>query len=201
VTTETQPPTVGGKRERKQAQLIAALLTEPTIEAAARKAGVSKRTALRWMKSPPFAAAYRQARRAVVEHAVTGMQRLSGRSVEVLARALEGDQADPRLALGVYDRSVAGLETFDLVDEVARLAAKLEELQRGGHGAGPSGGADGAGPEPAGPAGAGGPDPDPAAGRPGEPVPDGRPDARPVANGAAVVPSSPAVAPLFPAER
>ena len=53
----------GEKRSRKTEQFIAALLTEPTVEAAAKKAGIGDVTAWRWMNDRAFADQYREARR------------------------------------------------------------------------------------------------------------------------------------------
>ena len=53
----------GEKRSRKTEQFIAALLTESTVEAAARKAGIGDVTAWRWMNDRAFADQYREARR------------------------------------------------------------------------------------------------------------------------------------------
>jgi hypothetical protein len=44
----------GEKRSRKTEQFIAALLTEPTVEAAAKKAEIGDVTAWRWMKDRAF---------------------------------------------------------------------------------------------------------------------------------------------------
>src|SRR5438094_887680 len=57
----------GQKLTSKQETLIAALLTEPTYAAAAAKAGVGTATLYRWMHLPEFRAAYRRARRELVE--------------------------------------------------------------------------------------------------------------------------------------
>ena len=54
----------GSKFERKQEEAIAALLTQRTVEEAARTAGIGTNTLLRWMKTPEFDSAYRAARRA-----------------------------------------------------------------------------------------------------------------------------------------
>jgi hypothetical protein len=54
-----------GKCPRQAEAAIAALLAEPTIEAAARKAGISESTLLRWLQEPAFKAAFRAARRQV----------------------------------------------------------------------------------------------------------------------------------------
>ena len=74
----------GAKRPQRQDVAIAALLTEPTLEAAARRAGVSESSLLRWLRDPAFRAEYRAARRAVVEQAVSGLQHATSEAVAAL---------------------------------------------------------------------------------------------------------------------
>jgi hypothetical protein len=74
-------PEHGGKRPRREDAALAALLAEPTIEAAAATAGISKSTLLRWLAEPDFRTRYRDARRQVVEHAVSGLQQATGEAV------------------------------------------------------------------------------------------------------------------------
>ena len=50
-----------------QAQAIMALLSEPTIKGAAKVARVGETTIHRWLNAPEFAAAYKTARRRVLE--------------------------------------------------------------------------------------------------------------------------------------
>src|SRR5262245_21063757 len=71
---------------RKAEAVIAALLAEPTHVAAATKAGVGAATVQRWLRDPAFQAAYRTARRAVLDHAVGRLQYATGRAVETLVR-------------------------------------------------------------------------------------------------------------------
>lgn len=59
-----------GKRPRKEEQVIAALLTEPTIEAAATSCGIGERTLRRWLARPEFAAAYAEARREALRRGI-----------------------------------------------------------------------------------------------------------------------------------
>ena len=50
----------GAKFDHKKEQAIAALLSHRNVEEAARAAGISPNTLLRWTKEPEFAAAYRR---------------------------------------------------------------------------------------------------------------------------------------------
>jgi hypothetical protein len=111
---------------RKGGAVIAALLTEPTHAAAAAKAGVSEATVQRWLRDPAFAAAYRAARRAVVESAVGRLQQAAAKAVDALERNLTCGQAgaEIRAAVAVLDKAAWGVEFLD-------MAARLEDLERG----------------------------------------------------------------------
>jgi hypothetical protein len=114
----------------KQAAAVAALLTERTVEAAAAKAGIAAPTLFRWLRDEAFGAAYRAARRAVVDSAIGGLQRLTVEAVGALQAVLTGAAADAvkvRAALGVLDMAFRGVELADLADRVAGLERQQEE--------------------------------------------------------------------------
>jgi hypothetical protein len=105
-----------GKIGRKQEALIAALLTEPTHAAAATKAGISEATAQRWLRLPEFQAAYRQARRELVEGAISRIQAATGQAVDtLLAVAKDGvkDSDRVRAAIALLDHAFRGLTEAD----------------------------------------------------------------------------------------
>lgn len=84
----------GDKIGRKAEAAIAALLSEPTVEKAAEKAGVGYRTLKGWLADPAFASAYRAARAAVLDEALAALTRCSSEAVEALRRNLVcGDEA------------------------------------------------------------------------------------------------------------
>jgi hypothetical protein len=123
----------GEKLSRKQEQAIAALLTRPTLERAAAACNLTGRTLSRWLRDPGFARAYRDARRQIVEQAVTQLQGLCRQAVEVLhANMLCGDPGvEVRAALGVLDRAIKGVELADLAERVEQLEAlAAEERER-----------------------------------------------------------------------
>ena len=64
----------GEKRSRKQEQFIAALLSYPTVEAAAKAVGMGRVTAWRLRKDPAFAQRYREATRDAMRHAAAQLQ-------------------------------------------------------------------------------------------------------------------------------
>lgn len=102
----------GEKLDRKQEALIAALLTEPTHAAAAAKAGVSVATVGRWMRMPVFLAAYRLARRELVEGAIGRIQGAAGEAVDTLLAVARNGKKDGdrvRAAVALLAHAFQGL--------------------------------------------------------------------------------------------
>jgi hypothetical protein len=79
----------GEKLTRKEEQAIAALLTHPTINAAAKAIKVSEATLWRWLQLPAFQRRYRAARAASVAHAIMRLQQVSARAVDTLEAVLD----------------------------------------------------------------------------------------------------------------
>jgi hypothetical protein len=138
----------GQKLTGKQEALIAALLTEPSYAAAAAKAGVGQTTLYRWLHVSAFRAAYRQARRELVEAAIGRLQAASGQAVETLvtvARQGRRDGDRVRAAIALLDHAGRGLADADTLhgvpetpnaapltttDVVALLATRLRQLEQ-----------------------------------------------------------------------
>jgi hypothetical protein len=138
----------GEKLTRKQEQAIAALLSEPTLDEAAAKTGVAPATLRRWLKEPGFRAAYRQARRELVEGAVGRIQAATGQAVDTLvAVAKDGlkDSDRVRAAVALLDHAIRSLAEADALhgnphagdaapmdpgDVVQLLAARLRQVDQ-----------------------------------------------------------------------
>jgi hypothetical protein len=138
----------GQKQTAKQEALIAALLTEPTHAAAVAKAGVSEATLHRWLRLPEFQAAWRRARRELVEGAVGRIQAATGQAVDaLLAVATRGPKPGDRVraAVALLNFSLRGLSEADnlhgegedgdaspmgTADVVKVLAARLRQLDQ-----------------------------------------------------------------------
>jgi transposase-like protein len=116
-----------GKLSRKQEQAIAALLEQPTLEAAARAIGVADVTLWRWMKQPEFANEYRTARRQVLETALAQLQQTARAAAEALRRNLTcgNPSVEVRAALGVLEQAVKAAEWLDVEERLAQLEAQL----------------------------------------------------------------------------
>jgi DNA-binding MurR/RpiR family transcriptional regulator len=115
----------------KHDKFLAALLSAPTIQAAAKLAGISEATALRYLKEPEFAGAYRDARREMVALAITGLQRASGDAVGVLL-AVANDPDAPAssrvsAARCILDTALRAVEIEDVAVRVSALEVLLRE--------------------------------------------------------------------------
>ena len=109
----------GEKRSRKTVQFIAALLTEPTVEAAAKKAGIGDVTAWRWMKDRAFADQYREAWREAMRHTTARLQGAALESLMPYAKSSAAGKANPR-----------GYRRRRTILEQAIKAADLEDVQQ-----------------------------------------------------------------------
>ena len=118
--------TPDAKLTPKQELLIAALLSSPTIQDAAKTAGVSETSAHRWLRTDEgFTAAYLKARREAVGQAIARLQQLSSGAVAVLA-SIAGNATLPtgaRVAAAskILDTAIRAVELEDLESRIAAL--------------------------------------------------------------------------------
>jgi hypothetical protein len=117
----------GEKLSHKQERAIAALLVAPSVTAAAQQIGVNENTLLRWLKDAAFQSAYRDARRAVVQHAIAQVQQATGEAVETLRNVMQ-DPAAPAsarvsAAKAMLDTALKGIDIDDLEVRIAALEA------------------------------------------------------------------------------
>lgn len=115
----------------KHEKLLVALLACPTINIAAKSAGISEATALRYMKEPEFTVAYRDARREMVTHSLTALQGACGEAVDTL-REIATDKDAPAssrvaAAKAILETSVRAVEIDDLAARVEAMEAVLKE--------------------------------------------------------------------------
>ena len=120
----------GAKFGRKQEEAIAALLSQRSIEDAARVVGVAEKTLRRWMQEPQFKAHYLQARREGVSQAVARLQQATGAAAAVALKLLTDPNVPAavrlRAAEFVFDRSSKGIELEDIEARVAELERATE---------------------------------------------------------------------------
>lgn len=160
----------GGLTPRQQ-KAVAALLSKPTILAAAKSIGISERTLWGWMQQPAFKRELKLAQKQMFEAAVIGLTRSTTKAIQTLVKNLgtKGEHSvQVRAAKVLLDKAVQVQAMADLQAEVAELRASLERVN--GNAAGPesrSGTDPEAGPRSNGPAQ---PDAGPPAGEPDPPV-------------------------------
>lgn len=114
----------GDKRERKRELAIAALLTSPSVEAAAKAVGVADATLRRWMAEEDFRAELRQARSQVLEHALNALGGALVEAVDALVRNLRCRRPSVEVA--------AARAIFELANQQAQLdqlGLRLERLE------------------------------------------------------------------------
>jgi hypothetical protein len=117
----------GDKLSRKMEASIAALLAQPSVEAAARTVGVSERTLRGWLKLPEFNAAY--ARREVLERTVARLLKATGKAVDTLEvnLACENPGVEVRATTIILEHACKGVELLDLAERLAAVERRLAE--------------------------------------------------------------------------
>jgi hypothetical protein len=111
----------------KEVRAIAALLCEPTIEAAARSAKVGARTLGRWLQRRDFAEELARAAREAMAGAMRSLQAASVEAVETL-RAILADEEGPTTARVSAARVI--LEQAQRAAEREQLEARIVDLER-----------------------------------------------------------------------
>jgi hypothetical protein len=111
----------------KQEQALIALLNEPTIERAAKTAGVGERTLHRWLDEPAFSRAYRKARREAFSQAIAASQRYAPVAVQTLAKIM----TDGTLSVSARVSAATALLKFSRESiELDDLATRVDDLER-----------------------------------------------------------------------
>jgi transposase-like protein len=118
----------GEKLSHKQERAIAALLVAPSVTAAAQQIGVNENTLLRWLKDAAFQTTYRDARRAVVQHAIVQVQRATAEAVETLRNVMQAADAPASAkvsaAKAILETAVKAVELEDLEARITALEAQ-----------------------------------------------------------------------------
>jgi phage terminase small subunit len=112
------------QRKNRKEKAVEALLEHGTLTAAAKAAGVSRRTLQRWMDEPDFAAQVRAARARAHGLAMNRIAHAASEAVEVLLRGMRGDEIT-RVELW---SAKAILELASLVQQ-ADLESRIDELE------------------------------------------------------------------------
>lgn len=119
----------GSKFENKKEIALGALLSESTIGAAAKVAGISEATLWRWLKEEKFAEAYRELKREAVGQAVTRIQQISCQAVDVLKEVMLNMESPATVrvsaAKSILEMAVKAVEIEDISKRVENLEKNL----------------------------------------------------------------------------
>ncbi len=117
----------GTKFARKKDEAVTALLTNRTLEEAARAVGISTNALLRWQQDPEFDAALRKARRAAYGQSRARLQQASTAAVSTVLKIMvdPGSPASVRLRAAdlVLTHTAKAVEIEDIDVRVALLEA------------------------------------------------------------------------------
>jgi hypothetical protein len=117
----------GAKMGRKREAAIAALLSQPNVDQAARVAGVGARTLWRWMKEPEFDAEYRAAKRAAFGQAVARLQQGTSAAATTLLKTM----IEPNTPASVRIRAAECVLNHAMkAIEIEDIEARVSELER-----------------------------------------------------------------------
>jgi hypothetical protein len=111
----------------KQEKAIMALLSEPTIKLAAKKAGVGETTLYRWMQEETFDKAYKEARKKTLDQTISRLQQTTTNAVQTLKDVMEDKEA-PASSRVTAAKTV--LEMSFKAYELQDLASKIEEMEK-----------------------------------------------------------------------
>ena len=128
----------GAKFTRKKEEAVAALLSQRSVEDAARAIGVNANTLLRWLEIPDFREAYRQARREAVHQAVARLQQATGAAGLTILKLMTDPNVPAavrlRAAECVFDHAIKGIELEDIEARLAELERTADENKPGWRG-------------------------------------------------------------------
>ena len=124
----------GSKFTRKKEEAIAALLTQPNLEEAAKTVSIAPNTILSWLKLPEFQAGYREARRAAFSQSIAQLQQATSAAVSTLLKVMV-DPSTPastkvRAADSVMSHAAKAIEIEDIEARVSELERAAEAQKR-----------------------------------------------------------------------
>jgi|SRR5579871_1774306 len=117
----------GSKFTRRMHEAVAALLTHSKLEDAAKAAGISVATLVRWQKEPEFQRELSEARRSSRKHMNARVQQLGPAAVNTLGKMMFDPATPPSVRARVSESLInIGTKAFEIEDIEARVA----ELER-----------------------------------------------------------------------
>jgi transposase-like protein len=124
----------GAKYPHKRERAIAALLSQRSVEAAARATGIGVNTLLRWMQQPEFEAMLREARRADLSQAIGRFRDAVGAAVTTVLKIMVDQNASAgarlRAAEIVLEQAAKRSEMEAIEDRVAKLERRAGSARK-----------------------------------------------------------------------
>jgi hypothetical protein len=112
----------GAKFGRKKQEAITQLLTQRSVDEAARVTGVGTQTLYRWMRHPQFDAAYQAAKRAAFGQTSARLQQASGAAVSTILQILRDPSTPASTRVRAADLALSYGKAAIEEDIVARLS-------------------------------------------------------------------------------
>ena len=112
----------GAKFGRKKEEAIVQLLTQRSVEEAARVTGIGTQTLYRWIRHPEFEAAWREARRAAFGQAGTRLLQASSAAVSTIIRIMRDPLAPASTRVRAADLALSHGRAAGEEDIEARLS-------------------------------------------------------------------------------
>jgi hypothetical protein len=124
----------GEKINRKKEQAISALLSQPTLKAAAEVAGIGEKTLWRWLQNEDFQDAFMEVRRQLVQQVLSNIQRSMSKAVNTLLEVMDDPDSPAsskvQAARSIIDVGLKGLELEDFELRLSRLEDHLPRATR-----------------------------------------------------------------------
>jgi AcrR family transcriptional regulator len=115
--------------KQNKEKILVALLEGVSIRDAAKSIGVSEATIYNYLKDKEFLDEYRNARRQTVENAIGQMQHAASEAVTRLRELqyCENPAVAARCAQIIFENSVKGMETLDILERLETLENAVEK--------------------------------------------------------------------------
>lgn len=114
---------------QKQQRALIALLTSPTKEAAAKKAGIESKTLRRYLADPDFQEEYRNAFTSMIEDVTRQAQRAIAPALSCLREIVEDEsentQARIQAARSTLEYALRLTEQFDIIERIQSLEREV----------------------------------------------------------------------------
>lgn len=112
----------------KQQKAIAAMLSERTTTAAAKKAGISERTLYTWLNEPAFRGALRKAEKAILDDVTRRLsagQTLALDTLEKLVKSARHESTKLRASVAWLEMSLKYRDAQDIEERLTALEAAI----------------------------------------------------------------------------